>query len=101
MKLKLVLFFVMVQSLNAFAALPPQFQNSKDLGTMMDWLNLPENEVVLSHVKTISLENYSITYLNPNQEGTCEVLFKREEVSRPRGWAGPASGLIFNKIACE
>jgi hypothetical protein len=100
--MKLALFFFTAILFNTFAALPPQYQNSNDLEVMVDWLHLPENEMVLSDLKSITLEpSYSIFYFNPNHGEDCQILFKRKEVNHPRGWVGPASKLEFYKNTCE
>ncbi len=99
--MKLALFFFSAMLISSFAALPPQYQNSNDLKVMVDWLHLPENEMVLSDLKSISLENYSIIYSNPHQGEDCQILFKRKVVDHPRGWVGPAAKLEFYKNICK
>jgi hypothetical protein len=99
--MKLAIFFFTALLFNSFAALPPEYQNSNDLKVMEDWLHLPENEMILSNLKSISLENYSIIYSSPNQGEDCQILFKRKVVNHPPGWVGPAAKLEFDKKTCE
>lgn len=78
----------------AQAALPPQYQNEKDLTVMMDYVKAhPE---VMSSLHAIDLNYYTVYY----GEG-CSVLFEREQVERPEGWVGPAAPLVFKAKQCE
>ena len=78
----------------AQAALPPQFQNEKDLGVMMEYVKAhPE---VMSGLHAIDLNYFTVYY----GEG-CSVLFEREKIERSEGWVGPAAPLVFKAKQCE
>ncbi|AGF51581.1 ssr3402 [Synechocystis sp. PCC 6803] len=77
----------------AIAALPPQYQNVKDLEAMVNYVK--ENPDVAATLKSIDLENQTINY---GQD--CQVTFERKPSPKPLGWAGPAELLQFKAINC-
>ena len=75
------------------AALPPQFQNEKDLDVIMDYIKA--NTEVLSGLQAIDLGSMSVYY----GDG-CSARFARQYVDRPAGWTGPAAPLEFIEASC-
>lgn len=88
----LSIFLVMVQS--AFAALPPRYQNIKDLDVMVDYIKgHPE---VASTLKSIDFLEYTIYF----GDG-CKAVFERKPNTKPPGWVGPAGPLEFKESNCS
>jgi len=78
----------------ASAALPPQYQNMKDLDVMVNFVRArPE---VSSTLHSIDLSGYTIHYGNG-----CRAVFVRKVLDRPQGWVGPAGPLEFSHAGCE
>ena len=75
------------------AALPPQFQNEKDLDVMLSYVK--SNPDVLSSLQAIDLGILTVYY----GEG-CSAEFTRKVVERPAGWTGPAEPLVLKKNFC-
>lgn len=87
----LSLFIVMIQP--SFAALPPQYQNGKDLDVMVDYIK--EHPEVASTLKSIDLSKYTIYF----GDG-CEAVFGRKSTIKLPGWVGPADPLEFKELNC-
>ncbi len=77
----------------AIAALPPQYQNVKDLEIMVDYVK--QNPNVAATLKSIDLENQTINY---GQD--CQVTFERKPSPKPPGWVGPADILQLKEVNC-
>ena len=75
------------------AALPPQFQNEKDLDVMLSYVK--SHPDVLSSLQAIDLGILTVYY----GEG-CSAEFARKVVERPEGWVGPAESLVLKKNFC-
>ena len=77
----------------AQAALPPKFQNEKDLDVMLSYVKTHPD--VLSSLQAIDLGILTIYY----GDG-CSAEFTRKVVDRPAGWVGPAEPLVLKKNFC-
>ena len=75
------------------AALPPQYQNEKDLDVIM--LYIKANPEVLSGLQAIDMGSMSVYY----GDG-CSARFARQYVDHPVGWTGPAAPLEFIEASC-
>ena len=93
MKTLLLLLSGMALALSARAALPPQFQNAKDLDVMVGYLKT--HLVVMASVRSIDLQRLVI-YFGSN----CQVVFGRAYTPKPQGWVGPADPLEFKSSTC-
>ncbi len=82
------LLFVCTTS--AIAALPPQYQNAKDLDAMAAFIK--QHDWVMANLKSIDLETKTVHF------GTdCRIEFVREyELDQP----GPAAPLVFKESTC-
>ena len=89
--LLLLIQFLWLSAANA--ALPPRYQNMKDLNVMVQYVKA--HPKVLESLRAISLSNYTVTYGN-----NCQVKFQRLLIERPAGWAGPAAPLQFARDTC-
>ncbi|VFQ47425.1 hypothetical protein MSL71_51250 [Desulfoluna butyratoxydans] len=85
---------VLVWASVAVAALPPQYQNMKDLDVMMDYIK--KHPEVAATVTSIDLETYTVYY----GQG-CKAVFGRKETTKPKGFVGPADPLEFKKQSCS
>ena len=83
------LSLVLVQS--AFAALPPQYQNAKDLDVMVSYVK--QHTRVAQAIKSIDMQSYVIHF-----GADCRVQFARaaSQDNRP----GPAGALEFKSVNC-
>lgn len=79
----------------AHAALPPQYQNQKDLRVIFDYL--VEHDDVMASLRSIDMDNMIVHY---GWQEHCQLRFKRKQVSRPEGWVGPAEDLIPGERVC-
>ncbi len=97
---KLILFIALFFFSNGFSALPPQYQNERDLNSMVEFAR--GNMEVLKGLKSISLDPAEIIYLRgwPYPE-TCKIPFIRKASNRGRGWAGPAEPLVPGVHSCK
>ncbi|MBE9240892.1 hypothetical protein [Synechocystis salina] len=77
----------------SIAALPPQYQNIKDLEVMVNYVK--ENPDVAATLKSIDLANQTINY---GQD--CQIRFERKPSNNPPGWVGPAEPLQFKAVNC-
>lgn len=78
---------------NASAALPPQYQNIKDLDVMVDYIK--EHPGVASSLESIDFSGYTIYFGNG-----CKAVFGRKSTPKPPGWVGPADPLEFKESNC-
>ena len=88
--MKKVIITLVLLSSQSFAALPPKYQNEKDLEVMVDFtLN---HSKVISNLKKIDLEAKTIYF-----DTECYAVFGRKHSKKPEGWVGPADPLEFKK----
>jgi len=90
----LVGFLYLVLISNAYAALPPQYQNTKDMDVMVDFVK--HHPVVAERLKSIDIHGFSIFY-----GGNCRAEFGRKAVFYLPGWVGPAAPLEFKRSNCN
>lgn len=93
MKRVIALLVTLSAAQYASAALPPQYQNMKDLGVMMGYIKA--HPKVSSTLKSINLLEYTIYFGND-----CKAVFGRKTVERPDKWVGPAALLEFKRSNC-
>lgn len=91
-KIAVILLFVATQT--AMAALPPRYQNMKDLDVMVEFIK--RNETVASTLSLIDVGSYTV-YFGED----CQAIFGREARPKPPGWVGPADPLVFKRSNCE
>lgn len=75
-------------------ALPPRYQNLKDLKVMYQFIE--DHPVVAGQLKSIDVKK-KIIYFSDN----CEARFGRVSVKRKPGWVGPAAPLSFEQCNCD
>jgi hypothetical protein len=90
----ILLLIVLSYAQLAYAALPPQYQNTKDLDVMVEFIK--EHPRVSSTLKSIDFANYIIYFDND-----CKAVFGRKSTVKPLGWAGPADPLEFKSSNCD
>jgi len=95
---KLLVTLIALTSLSASAALPPQYQNPKDLKVMTSYIY--DNVDVLEGLKKINFWGKTIEF-RTYDGGECIAIFKRKERQLPPGWVGPAADLIYSHTECE
>lgn len=78
----------------SFAALPPIYQNKKDLNVMMEFIE--SHKKVLSTLQAINFKAKVIHFGDD-----CKVVFGRKTRSKPAGWVGPAASLEFKRATCD
>jgi hypothetical protein len=76
------------------AALPPQYQNLRDLKVIVNYIE--KNQAILSTLEFIDFEKYTVHYNNG-----CLATFGRKHTSKPEGWVGPADPLEFKNTSCS
>jgi hypothetical protein len=76
-----------------FAALPPQYQNMKDLNVMMDFVK--SHPKVAATIREISVVDRTIYF-----GAGCKAVFVRKAAANPSGWVGPAEPLVFKRSTC-
>lgn len=77
----------------AEAALPPQYQNAKDLDVMVAYVR--QKPRVMSSLRSLDLQA-KIVYFDKD----CQIVFGRASTPKPPGWAGPADPLEFKSSTC-
>ena len=85
--------FALMLALPASAALPPQYQNRRDLEVMIDFIRMHPR--VESDLNAIDLDAYTLRYGRD-----CIARFVREASPKPPGWVGPADPLVFDSATC-
>lgn len=75
------------------AALPPQYQNAKDLDVMVAFVK--QHAVVMSSLRSLDLQAQVIHFGKD-----CQALFGRASTPKPPGWVGPADPLEFKSSTC-
>ena len=76
------------------AALPPEYQNLKDLKVIVNYIE--KNEKILSTLESIDFKNFTVSYNNG-----CIATFARKHTAKPDGWVGPADPLGFKSTSCS
>ena len=84
---------LLLSVMTAKAALPPQYQNAKDLDVMVEFTK--QHSEIISTLRQIDLDGYIVRY----GDG-CEARFGRKLQLRPPGWVGPAAPLVFKESNC-
>ncbi|MCL4111528.1 UNVERIFIED_CONTAM: hypothetical protein GTU68_002312 [Idotea baltica] len=79
---------------SSFAALPPKYQNSKDLDVMIRFVK--DHTQVMSTLKSIDFKNF-VVYFGSD----CKAVFRRKHTPKPKGWVGPAGPLEFKSSTCS
>jgi hypothetical protein len=92
MKNYMLLVFIYGELL--YGALPPRYQNTKDLNVMTEFIKT--HSIVSSSLKLLDMRDYTILFGN-----NCKVKFTRKEKFRPTGWCGPAEALEFKSSTCK
>lgn len=92
-KIILLSIFLLIAQYSV-AALPPRYQNIKDLDVMVDYIK--EHPEIASSLKSIDISNYTIYYGN-----NCKAIFGRKSTSKQPGWVGPADPLVLKKKSCD
>ena len=84
---------LLLATLPASAALPPQYQNRRDLEVMLEFIQThPRVEAGLN---AIDLDTYTVRFGRD-----CIARFVREASPKPPGWVGPADPLAFDSATC-
>ncbi|MBS0457248.1 MAG: hypothetical protein JSS44_07975 [Proteobacteria bacterium] len=94
MKIPLLLLSGWALMLPASAALPPQYQNAKDLDVMVGYLKA--HEAVMATFTSIDLQHFVIHF-----GADCQIVFGRAYKPKPAGWVGPADPLEFKRSTCR
>lgn len=77
----------------AQAALPPHYQNQRDLDVMVNYIK--SNRLVAIQLKQIDFTKKIVFY------GDCKAYFSRKVINRAPGWVGPAAPLAFSHKKCN
>ena len=93
MKIIIALYLVVLSQVS-FAALPPEFQNEKDLNAMVQYIN--KYSKVISTLQQIDFKTKTV-YFGAN----CWLKFTRKKQHKPQSWVGPAAPLVFLKSNCK
>ena len=91
---KIILTLTLCCSQFGFAALPPVYQNWKDLKVMIDFIE--SHKEVLSSLRSIDF-NRKVIHFGDD----CKATFGRTSKSKPKGWVGPAAPLEFRSATCD
>ena len=94
MKRVIFLSIILLIVQHAIAALPPRYQNIKDLDVMVDYIK--KNPEVASTLESIDFLKYTIYFGNG-----CKAVFSRKLTTKPPGWVGPADPLEFKESSCS
>jgi hypothetical protein len=78
----------------AEAALPPQYQNLKDLDFLVAYIR--EHPAVASELRSIDLDALTVHYGR-----NCKAVFGRKAIPKPPGWVGPADPLELKSSGCS
>ena len=78
----------------ASAALPPQYQNMKDLDVIVEYIRAhPE---AAAGLRSIDLGALTVYYGH-----NCKAVFGRKAIAKPPGWVGPADPLELKSSGCS
>lgn len=94
MKILLKIIVLSIITNISLAALPPEYQNEKDLKVMINFIQ--EHENVISTLKSVDFSAKVIHF----GDG-CTAKFGRRHSAKPKRWVGPADPLEFKKSNCE
>lgn len=75
------------------AALPPQYQNAKDLDVMVAFIK--QHAAVMSSLRSLDFQAQVIHFGKD-----CQAIFGRASTPKPPGWVGPADPLEFKSSNC-
>ena len=89
--LNIILMSLLMTSVQA--ALPPSYQNTKDLDVMVGFIK--SHPEVAERLRNIDLDRYIIHYGDD-----CKAEFIRQMIDRPDGWVGPAEPLELKSNGC-
>jgi hypothetical protein len=78
----------------ASAALPPQYQNMKDLDVIVDYIR--EHPEVAAGLRSIDLGALTVYYSH-----NCQAVFGRKAIAKPPAWVGPADPLELKSSRCS
>ena len=84
---------LLILAVPAHAALPPQYQNRRDLEVMLTFIQ--QHPRVEAGLNGIDLDVYTVRY-----ERECIASFIRDVKPKPPGWVGPMDPLIFKESTC-
>lgn len=93
MKKLIILLIISFYPQVSYAVLAPQYQNSKDLDVMVEFIN--KHSLVVTKLKSIDFLSQTIYFGDK-----CKATFSRKTVVRPPEWDGPAAPLEFKKSNC-
>ena len=93
MKIRLT-FLILFVSIQCLAALPPKYQNDKDLNVMVTFVK--EHSKIISTLKKIDFNAKKVYFGND-----CVAVFERKYRKKAKGWVGPADPLEYKKSNCE
>ena len=77
----------------ASAALPPQYQNMKDLDFMVAYVR--QHPEVAAGLRSMDMGELTIHYGRD-----CKAVFGRTATPKPKGWVGPADPLELKSTSC-
>lgn len=94
----LIVAVIALCSMPALAALPPQFQNLKDLNVMVNFAK--QHEAIMNDLRNIDILSKTVTYgyYDGKKTRDCTASFTRKPVTY-KG-VGPAGELVFDKSDC-
>ena len=92
--MKNLIKLLLIVSTTSLAALPPEYQNEKDLNVMVNFVK--DHPKIISTLKKIDFKSKVIYFADD-----CRAVFGRKHKPKPKGWVGPADPLEFKKSNCE
>lgn len=94
MKILLKIIVLSIITNISLAALPPEYQNEKDLKVMVKFIQ--EHEKVIATLKKLDFVGKNV-YFGAN----CVAKFDRKHKPKPKRWVGSADPLEFKQANCE
>lgn len=91
--MKTVAALLLVLALPVQAALPPQYQNRRDMEVMLAFIQ--QHPRVEAGLNAIDLDAYTVRY-----ERECIATFVRDVQPKPPGWVGPLDPIVFKSSSC-
>ncbi|WP_395769951.1 hypothetical protein [Arenimonas sp.] len=85
---------LLILALPAQAALPPQYQNRRDLEVMLAFIQ--QHPRIEAGLNAIDLDAYTVRY-----ERECIASFIRDVKPKPPGWVGPLDPIVFKSSNCD
>ena len=92
--MKDLIILLLIVTTSSLAALPPKYQNEKDLNVMVKFIK--EHPKVISTLKQLDFKS-KVIYFSDD----CSAVFGRKHKSKPKDWVGPADPLEYKKSNCE